>query len=82
MEIFMVRLSTIALALTTVGLAIAPIAAQAAPPITDARYVVADSQTSGTNVAEGIFIDRNKAVQVSAQRPVKPRIWISMGFGF
>jgi hypothetical protein len=43
---------------------------------------VAENQVPpGTNVAEGIFINP-KPVQATQQRPAKPRIWISMGFGF
>lgn len=74
----MARLSILAVALIV---AVAG-AAQAAPPITDARYVVAENQVPpGTNVAEGIFINP-KPAQATEQRTPKPRIWISMGFGF
>jgi len=74
----MVRSSAFAIALITGAVG----AAQAAPPVTESRYVVAENQVPpGTNVAEGIFINP-KPVQATQQRPAKPRIWISMGFGF
>ena len=72
----MARLSVLAAALILAAVG----AAHAAPPNTDSRYVVADRQVQ-TNVAEGIFINP-KPVQATEQRAVKPRIWISMGFGF
>ncbi len=74
----MARLAVLAAALTVAAVG----AAQAAPPVTDARYVVADNRApDGSNVAEGIFINP-KPAQPTEQRVVKPRIWISMGFGF
>jgi hypothetical protein len=82
MEKHMARLPDLAVALIVAAVSIAPLgAAQAAPPANDSRYVVADRQASETNVAEGIFIVP-KATQGADQRAAKPRIWISMGFGF
>jgi hypothetical protein len=81
MEIIMVR--TIAVALTVAGLAVSG-AAHANSQKSDPRQVTPVAYSgNGTEVSEVIMVNpRTRTMQGTETRTPRPRIWISMGFGF
>jgi ABC-type cobalamin transport system permease subunit len=80
MEIVMVR--SFAVVLTIAGLAVSG-GAQANSLKSDRKATPVAYQSNGTEVAEVITVNpRSRAVQTSETRAPRPRIYISMGFGF
>jgi hypothetical protein len=80
MEIIMVR--TFAVALTIAGLAVS--GAAHANSMKSERQATPVAYSGGnTEVSEVIMVNpRNRTMQATETRAPKPRIWISMGFGF
>jgi hypothetical protein len=81
MEIVMVR--SFAVILTVAGLAVSGTAAYAQPQKSERQVTPVAYQSNGTEVAEVIMVNpRNRAAQTTETRTPRPRIYISMGFGF
>lgn len=74
---------SLAVVLTVAGLAVSGTAAYAQPQKSERQVTPVAYQGKSTEVAEVIMVNpRNRTVQATENRAPRPRIYISMGFGF
>lgn len=74
---------SLAVVLTVAGLAVSGTAAYAQPQKDERQVTPVAYQGKSTEVAEVIMVNpRNRTAQTTENRAPRPRIYISMGFGF